>query len=85
MPIYFIGKVLHFRTVVFKVLHQNTDELMAIPGVVGTGQGRCGGRDCIHVYVAELTPELEAKVPNLLDGYPVEVRVMGEPRALPPE
>lgn len=66
-----------------QVLKDNTDELMAIRGVVGTGQGRCGQRDCIQVYVVEITPELKAKIPKVLEGYPVETEAMGEPKALP--
>ena len=68
-----------------QVLKENTDELMAIPGVVGTAQSLCDGKDCIHVYVVEMTSDLEAKVPKILEGYPVEIQVTGEFNALPEE
>ncbi len=66
-----------------EVLKEHTDALMAIPGVVGVGQGLCDGKDCIKVFVIEMTPELEQKIPKVLDGYPVEVEVTGEFKALP--
>jgi len=66
-----------------EVLKEHTDTLMAIPGVVGVGQGLCDGKDCIKVFVIEMTPELEQKISKVLDGYAVEVEVTGEFKALP--
>ena len=66
-----------------EVLKAHTDSLMAIPGVVGTAQSLCGGKDCIQIYVVEMTPELEKRLPRRLEGYPVEVQVTGEFKALP--
>lgn len=65
------------------VLQEHTDELMAMSGVVGTAQGLCHDKPCIKVYVAALTPELEKKIPQNLEGYQVMVEVTGEFRALP--
>jgi hypothetical protein len=65
------------------VLKKHTDELMAMPGVVGTAQGLCDGKPCIKVYVAALTPELKKKIPKNLESYPVAVEITGEFRALP--
>ena len=66
-----------------EVLNEHTDELMSIPGVVGTAQGLCDGKPCIKVFVIKKTPELEGKIPNVLEGFPVEVEETGEFRALP--
>ena len=66
-----------------EVLKEHTDELMSIPGVVGTAEGLCDGSPCIKVFVIEITPELEQKILNILEGYPVEVEETGEFEALP--
>lgn len=64
------------------VLKEHTDELMAIPGVIGTAQGVCKGKSCIKVYVKEKTPELEQKIPDSIEGYPVSIEEIGEIHAL---
>lgn len=66
-----------------EVLKAHTDKLMSIPGVVGTAQGLCDGKPCIKVFVIKKTPELEGKIPDVLEGFPVEVEETGEFRALP--
>jgi hypothetical protein len=66
------------------VLDRNTDWLMAITGVSGTGVGECEGRPCIRVYVARDTPELREQLPDELDGYAVVVEEIGEVEALNP-
>ncbi len=55
---------------------------MSIPGVVGTGQGLCGGSPCIKVFVVRKTPELEKKIPPSIEGCPVEIVETGEIRPL---
>lgn len=65
------------------VLQEHTDELMAMPGVVGTAEGLCEDKPCIKVYVAALTPELEQKIPKNIEGYAVEIEATGEFDALP--
>lgn len=66
-----------------QVLKENTDWLMDVPGVVGTAQGLCDDKPCIKIYVIELNPELEKKLPGTLEGYPVEVEETGAFRPLP--
>jgi hypothetical protein len=63
---------------VLAVLDKHKDELMAVPGVAGVAEGRCNGEPCIKVYVKEKTPEITAKVPSELGGFPVSVEVTGE-------
>ena len=55
---------------------------MALPGVVGTAQGKHQGKPCIKVLTAKMTPELLGQIPPLLDGYRVVVEETGEFRAL---
>ena len=60
------------------VLAEHTPRLMAIPGVVGTAEGRDEGRPCILVFVASDSPELRASMPSDIEGYRVKVQVTGE-------
>jgi hypothetical protein len=66
-----------------EALKEHTDTLMAVPGVVGTGQGLCDGKPCIKVYVIKETPELEPEISNILGGYPFVIKETGRIRALP--
>ena len=66
-----------------QVLKEQTKELMCVPGVVGTAQGLCDQKPCIKVYVIKKTPELEQKIPDILEGYVVIVEETGEIRAFP--
>ncbi len=64
------------------VLREQTDALMALPGVVGTAQGEQDGAPCILVLVVRLTEELQARIPGELEGYPVVIDETGEINAL---
>ncbi len=66
-----------------EVLKEHTNELMSLPGVVGTAQGLCDDKPCIKVFVIKKTLELDEKIPDSLDGYPVAIEETGEFRALP--
>lgn len=65
-----------------QALREHTDSLMAIPGVIGVGQGLCDNQDCIKVLVIKLTPALKQQIPKVLDGYRVDVEVTGEIKPL---
>jgi hypothetical protein len=65
------------------VLKKHTKTLMSLPGVVGTAQGLCEGRDCIKVFVRQRTAELEQRIPAVLEGYEVSIEESGEIRTLP--
>ncbi len=67
------------------VLKAHTPRLMALPGVVGAGQGLCAGAPCIKVFVAKKTPELVRQIPPAIEGYAVAVEETGEFRALDPQ
>jgi hypothetical protein len=64
------------------VLKECTPSLMALPGVVGTAEGRCDGKPCIKVYVKEKTPDLLKQIPTELEGYPLTIEETGEIRPL---
>lgn len=72
------------RRPIEQVLESHTPELMAISGVVGTAQGLLdSGRPCIQVLVVERTRELEQKIPQMIEGWPVLIVETGEIRAMP--
>jgi hypothetical protein len=72
------------RRPIEEVLEDQTPALMALPGVTGTYQGALeDGRPCIKVMVTAPSPDLEARIPRELDGYPVLLEVTGEIRAMP--
>ena len=62
-----------------QVKEQHTTELMALPGVVSVGLGKNkSGEPAIIVGVETDSAESISAVPKRLDGYPVEVQVMGK-------
>ena len=65
------------------VMMKHYESLLSIEGVVGLAEGIREGLPCIVVLVNGSSRELEAKIPESLDGYPVFVRNTGELRALP--
>ena len=67
-----------------QVLQEHTNNLMAIPGVVGTAQGLCDGKPCIRVFVVKKSDELLIQIPSEIEGYPVDVQETGEFRKLDP-
>jgi hypothetical protein len=66
-----------------EAIKEHSEELMSIPGVVGVGQGLCDDNTCIKVYIIEMTPELDKRIPALLEGYKVSIEITGEIRAHP--
>jgi hypothetical protein len=64
------------------VLARHSRDIMSIPGVVGTAEGRCGGKPCIKVYVEKKTPELVRRIPARVEGYPVEIEQTGKLKPL---
>lgn len=65
------------------VLKEHTDRLMSIHGVVGIAQGICGNEPCIKVFVIEKTPALIQQVPEIIEGFLVDLEETGEVRAYP--
>ena len=57
------------------VRDRHKDQLMSIPGVVGTGIGISDqpGQPEIEVYLKKLTPEAQAAAPKTVEGVPVKL------------
>ena len=58
-----------------EALEKHQDHLMSIPGVVGVGSGERAGRPLLIVMADR---QLESPPPASLEGFPVEVEVVGE-------
>lgn len=52
-------------------------EIMAIDGVAGIGIGEKDGSPCITVFLENDSPDLRARIPAALEGYPVVIQVTG--------
>ncbi len=70
------------KKTVANVLQQHTGKLMAIPGVVGTGEGIYRGKPCILVFVEKKSPALMKKLPKVLEGYAVVIHEVGKVKPL---
>jgi len=57
------------------VRDRHEDELMKIPGAVGTAIGMSDrpGQPAINVYIEKMTPEAEAAAPKEVEGLPVKL------------
>ena len=56
--------------------------LLSIPGVTGVGIGASSPTRYIHIYVEEVTAEIEAEIPKVIAGYPVKIIKSGRFKAL---
>ncbi len=54
-----------------------TDEILSVPGVVGTAIGESDGRLCLKVMVAARSQELLQKIPSRYRGYKVILQETG--------
>jgi hypothetical protein len=63
------------------VLKKYTDQLMSLPGVIGTGEGLYKGKPCIKVFLIKRAPDLEKKIPVELEGYKVIIEETGTVQA----
>lgn len=64
-------------------LRAHSNELMSLPGVVGTAQSRCDGQPCIKVFVNQRTEALEQAIRRILTGYAVVIEQSEPIRARP--
>jgi hypothetical protein len=59
------------------VKDRHSDELRAIPGVIGVGIG--SGQCAIQVHITGDNPALPALLPKEIEGFPVELVIHREP------
>jgi len=64
-----------------EVLAKHTDQWMKIPGVVGTGEGKSGGRPCIMVLIEKPSEKIRKKIPKSVEGYKVVIQNAGKVEA----
>ena len=67
------------------VIRRHAPALMAIPDVVGTGEGALDGRPCVVVFVSRRTDTIVARIPQLLEGLPTRIVETGTPEAFEPD
>lgn len=60
-----------------EVIKRHSDELMAIPGVMGIAEGKSKGKPCIRIFVDSNFAQLK-DLPSTLEGYLVQVEESGE-------
>jgi hypothetical protein len=60
-----------------------SQELLALKGIVGVGNGQCDGSTCITVYLENGSADLRNKVPKQSRGFAVVTEVTGPVEALP--
>jgi hypothetical protein len=61
-----------------QVLDQHQDRLMAVSGVTGVGIGERNSKSAIVIMVRQLTPDLKARLPQVIEGHPVVIEQSGE-------
>lgn len=61
-----------------QVIREYSSELMCITEVVAVGQGISNNKPVIRILVIEKTPEVEQKIPDLIEGYRVLIVETGE-------
>ena len=64
-----------------ELLKRHAAELMEVPGVTGVAEGESQGKPCIRVFVLDKNYEILRRIPNTIEGYPVQVEESGEFRA----
>ena len=65
-----------------EVKTQHSQRFLALPGVVSVGVGRnAGGGEVIVVGLDRARPETQSKLPEQLEGYTVQVQIIGTVKA----
>jgi hypothetical protein len=65
------------------VMNRHEDRILGLKGVVGIGVGQSdSGEVFLLVFVEQRDLELEKNIPRDLEGYSVEIEVIGEVKAL---
>jgi hypothetical protein len=65
-----------------QVQQEHTDAWMAIDGVEGTAIGLSEGKPCIKILASVPAEQIRAKIPSIVEGYPVVIEQTGRFHAL---
>ncbi len=65
-----------------EVLKHHTDSWMAIDGVEGTAIGLFENKPCIKIFVSVHADQIKAKIPSIIEDYPVVIEETGTFHAL---
>jgi hypothetical protein len=71
----------HHKMTAAEVLEKYTKKWMKIPGVIGTGEGKSGGKPCIIVLIRHKSETIRKKIPKTIDGYQVVLKETGQIKA----
>lgn len=67
---------------IHEVKTKHSQRFLALPGVVSVGVGRnAGGGEVIVVGLDRARPETQSKLPEQLEGYTVQVQIIGTVKA----
>ena len=61
-----------------EVLRSYAHKLMAVPGVVGVGEGESEGKPCIMVFVIDGKAKPLKDLPQSLEGYLLKIEESGQ-------
>ena len=77
-----LGDDLNMSASIQEVKEQHEAQFLDMPGVVSVGIGLDpNGNQAIIVGMEGPDPETEAKIPAILDGYPVVIQIVGSLKA----
>ena len=82
IPLPALGDDLNMSASIQEVKKQHETQLLDMPGVVSVGIGLDpNGDQAIIVGMERPDPETEAKIPAIIEGYPVMIQIVGSLKA----
>jgi hypothetical protein len=80
MPV--LGDDLQMSPSIQEIKKQHENRFLEMPGVVSVGIGRDpNGNQAIIVGLERPNPETEAKIPAMVEGFPVVIQIVGSLKA----
>ena len=68
----------HRKMTIDQVLTKYNDKWLAIPGVIGTGEGKSDNKPCIMIFVSDHLHSVQKRIPDIVEGYKVVFHQTGE-------
>lgn len=59
------------------VIREYSDQLLAVPGVLGISKGLRNGEPCLQILVEKDTADQHNRYPHTIEYYPVVIKVTG--------